>query len=190
MRTLPPLLGLVLGLVFCALPLLAATSERRVAAPCELTTATVIASGKQTDTGGREFAVRVINHSAQTIALPRSPIFGWRVESLHKGSWRFTAEGGPVRRVNPKDEQDAHVAVIGNQPTGPLLEIPPNASEDFYTFLPEASKALRPGAPSSTLKLTLFWAASSALAQSNHAVPLCALVPQWVVKLQTFPPPK
>ena len=104
----------LLGLVVCALPLLAGEAERRVAAPCELTTATVIASGKQTEAAGREFAVRVINLSPQTIALPSSPAFGWRVESLEKGSWRLQAEGGPVRRVHPRDAQDGHVVVVGD----------------------------------------------------------------------------
>jgi hypothetical protein len=179
----------LLGFVVCALPLLASETERRVAAPCELTTASVVASGKQTEAGGREFAVRVINHSPQTIALPNSPAFGWRVESLERGTWRLQAEGGPVRRVHPRDEQDPHVVVIGDPASAPLLEIPPGLSKDFYTFLPEAAQALRPEAPNSTLKLTLLWAAPTALARSNHAVPLCALAPEFVLKLQKLPPP-
>lgn len=184
----------LLSLVLCVLPLPAATAERRIAAPCELTTATLAASGQQTEAGGREFAVIVFNHSAQAIAMPSSPAFGWRVQSLDKGAWRLAAEGGPVRHVNPKNEQDEHVVVIGDPPTGPLLEIPPNASKDFRLFLPEASQALRSqvlhsNAPLSTLKLTLFWAAPAALAYSNHAVPLCALAPEWVIKLQKLPSP-
>jgi len=178
----------LLGLIFCTLPLLA-EAERRVAAPCELTTASVIASGKETEAAGREFAVRVINHSAQTIAIPVSPAFGWRVESLEKGSWRLQAEGGPVRRVHPRDEQDGHVVVIGGPATVPLVEIPPGLSKDFYTFLPEAAQALRPEAPTSTLRLTLLWAAPAALARSNHAVPLCAFAPEFVLKVQKLPPP-
>lgn len=178
----------LLGLLFCALPLLAGTAARRVAAPCERTTATVIASGKETEAEGRQFAVRVINHSGQTIALPRSPIFGWRVESLEKGVWRSKAEGGPVRRVNPKDDLDRHVVVIGSEATTPLTEISPERSEDFFVFLPEAVQALRPQtAAASTLKLTLLWAASAALAKSNQAVPLCAIAPQWVLKIQKLP---
>ena len=164
----------LLGLVVCALPLLASQTERRVAAPCELTTASVIASGKETEAAGREFAVRVINHSPQTIALPNSPVFGWRVESLERGAWRLQAEGGPVRRVHPGNE---HIAVIGDPASAPLLEIPPGLFKDFYTYLPEAAPALRPEAPNSTLKLTLLWAAPTALVLSNHAVPLCALAP-------------
>jgi hypothetical protein len=179
----------LLGLVVCALPLLASEAERRVAAPCELTTASVIASGKETEAAGREFAVRVINHSAQTIALPSSPVFGWRVESLERGTWRLQAEGGPVLRVHPRNEQDGHVVVVGDLATAPLTEIPPSLYKDFYTFLPEAAQALRPEAPNSTLKLTLLWAASAALARSNQAVPLCALAPEFVLKVQKLPPP-
>jgi hypothetical protein len=177
----------LLGLILCALPLLAGTAERRVAVPCERTTATVIASGKETEAEGRQFAVRVINHSDQTIAMPRSPIFGWRVESLEKGVWRAKAEGGPVRRVKPKDDLDKHVVAIGGEATTPLTEISPERSEDFFVFLPEAAQALRPQDATSTLKLTLFWAASAALARSNHAVPLCAIAPEWVLKIQKLP---
>lgn len=189
MRTPFALPGLVLGFVFCTLPLLSAEAERRVAAPCELTSATVIGSGKQSEAAGREFVVRVINNSARTIALPRSPVFGWSVESLDKRGWLLKAEGGPVRRVNRKDEWDGHVAVIGTSETTPLVEISPTRSEDFHVFLPEASKALQPEALTmSTLKLTLFWAAPPTLAQSNHAVPLCALAPEWVLKVQKLSP--
>jgi hypothetical protein len=179
----------LLGLVVCALPLLASEAERRVAAPCELTAATLIASGNETAAAGREFAVRVINNSPQTIALPNSPAFGWRVESLERGTWRLQAEGGPVRRVHPVNEQDAHVVVVGDPASAPLVEIPPSLFKDFYTFLPEAAPALRPEAANSTLKLTLLWAAPAALTRSNHAVPLCALAPEFVLKLQKLPPP-
>jgi hypothetical protein len=179
----------LLGLVVCALPLLASQTERRVAAPCELTTASVIASGKETEAAGREFAVRVINNSPQTIALPSSPAFGWRVESLERGTWRLQAEGGPVRRVHSGNEQDGHVVVIGDPASAPLLQIAPGLFKDFYTFLPEAAPALRPEATNSTLKLTLLWAAPAALVLSNHAVPLCALAPEFVLKLQKLPPP-
>lgn len=176
----------LLALVLCALPLLAQNAERRVVAPCELITATVVASGKQTEAEGREFGVRVFNHSARTIVLPASPVFGWRVESLDKKGWRLKAEGGPVRRVSAKDE---HIVVIGHPESTSLVEIPPNRSGDFYVFLPDAAKALQPDSSASTLKLTLYWAAPAAFAQSNSAFPACALAPQWVLKVQKLPPP-
>src|ERR1700676_1309373 len=124
----------LLALLVCALPVLAQNDRRRVVAPCELTTASVIPSGKESETQGREFALRVTNNSVRTIAFPRSPSFGWRVETQHKRDWQFKAEGGPVRRVSAKDQ---HIVVLGNPENGPLVEIPPNHSEDFFLFLPE-----------------------------------------------------
>jgi hypothetical protein len=177
----------LLALLACALPLFAQNDQRRVVAPCELTSASVIPSGKRSESQGREFAVRVNNNSARPIALPRSPIFGWRVETLEKKVWRLKAEGGPVRRVNAKDE---HIVVLGNPENAPLIEISPTRSKDFYTFMPEADKALHSEKQIATFKLTFYWAAPAALAKSNSAVPLCALAPEWEVGMQNLSPPK
>jgi hypothetical protein len=178
----------LLGLLVCALPLLAENDQRRVVAACELTTASVVPSGKESKSEGREFAIRVNNNSLRTIAIPRSPIFGWRVEVLEKKEWRLKAEGGPVRRVNAKDEHIVVLGgVLGNPETSPLLEIPPTGSADFYAFLPEAEKALQSDKQRASFKLTLYWAAPEALAKSNPAIPLCALAPEWKMGLQNVP---
>jgi hypothetical protein len=177
----------VLGLVACALPLLAENDQRRVVAACELTTASVIPSGKESKSQGREFAIRVNNNSPRMIALPQSPVFGWRVETLEKRGWQFKAEGGPVRRISAKDE---HIAVTGNPPNTPLVEIPPASKADFFVFVPEAEKALHSDRQIATFKLTLYWAAPAELAKSNPAVPLCALAPEWKLGVQNLPPPR
>jgi len=176
-----------LGLVVCALPLLAENDQRRVVAACELTTASVIPSGKESKSQGREFAIRVNNNSPRTIALPQSPVFGWRVETLEKKGWQFKAEGGPVRRVSAKDE---HIVVTGNPQNAQLLDIPPTGSADFFVFLPKAENALHSDRQIATFKLTLYWAAPAALANSNPAVPLCALAPEWKLGVQNLPPPR
>ena len=170
-----------------ALPLFAAQGERRVVAPCELTTAAAITAGKVSETKGHEFTVRVSNNSKHAVALPRSPVFGWRVETLHKRDWRLKAEGGPVRRVSTTDE---HIVATGHPPSLPLVEISPGGWRDFDVLLPEAEPALQPEGQRSTLKLTIYWAASADLAQSNRAVPPCALTPEWVVSMQKLPPPQ
>jgi hypothetical protein len=177
----------LLALLLCALPLLAENGQRRVVAPCELTTASVIPSGKKSETQGSEFAIRVNNNSTRTIAFPRSPIFGWRVETQHKKDWQFKAEGGPIRRVNAKDE---HLVVLGNTENAPLIEITPTGSREFYMFLPEADEALHSEKQIATFKLNLYWAAPAELAKSNPAVPPCAVAAEWVVGVQTFPPPR
>lgn len=184
----------LLGLVVCALPLFAQQAERHVVAPCKLTKALLIASGKESAIEGQEFSVRVVNNSKLTIALPRSPVFGWRVETLDKKVWRIKAEGGPVLRVkNRRNENDPHIVVIENSaPPSALLEIPPAHSEDFYTFVPEAEKALRPEGEGhlSTFKLTLYMAATAKSAQPSSAIPLCALAPEWIVTTQKPALPK
>jgi hypothetical protein len=177
----------LLGLFVFALPLSAQKSARRVVAPCELTTAVVVPSGKLSATLGREFAIRVTNSSPRTIAMPRSPNFGWRVETLHKKDWRLKAEGGPVRRVSAADP---HLVVSGNPESAPLLQIAPAHGETFLVFLPEADKALQPDQPLSTFKLSLYWAASAEVAKSNPAILPCALAPEWIVNLQKLPAPK
>jgi len=177
----------VLGLLLCALPLLAESDQRRIVASCELTTASVIPSGKEDKAQGREFAIRVNNNSPRAIAIPQSPIFGWRVEILDKKGWQLKAEGGPVRRVSAKDE---HIVVLGNPQNAPLLEIPPAEAADFFVFLPEAEKALHSDQQTATFRLTLYWAAPAALTKSNPAVPLCALAPEWKLGVQNLPLPK
>lgn len=177
----------LLGLLVFALPLSAQQSARRVVAPCELTTAVVIPSGKESSTQGREFAIRVTNSSPRAVALPRSPNFGWRVESLHGREWRFKAEGGPVRRISAKDP---HIVVSGSDENLPLVEIAPTHRETFFVYLPEAEKALQPDNQISHFKLTLYWAAPAALAKTNPAVLPCALAPEWIVDVQKLPPPK
>lgn len=166
------------ALALCALPLMADNGPRRVVAPCELTTAAVVPSGLGSDTGGREFAVRVFNNSPRAITLPRNPVFGWRVDTRHKDSWKLKAQGGPAHTIIPTDP---HVVVFGNSETGPLVEIAPAHSADFRAFLPEAEKALVPDSQVSTFRLTLYWAASAEFAGANPAVPPCALSPEWVV---------
>jgi hypothetical protein len=177
----------LLGLLVFALPLFAEQGERRVVAPCELTTAAAITTGKVSETKGHEFTIRVSNNSKRTIALPRSPVFGWRVETLHKKDWRLKAEGGPVRRISATDE---HIVATGHPESLPLVEISPGGWRDFDVFLPEAEPALRPESRRSTFKLTIYWAASADLAQSNRSVPPCALAPEWVVSMQKLPTPR
>lgn len=177
----------LLALLMCALPLFAQNGQRRVVATCELTTASVIPSGKKSETQGSEFAIRVNNNSTHPIAFPSSPIFGWRVETQHKKDWKFKAEGGPVRRVNAKDE---HIVVLGNPENAPLVEIAPTGSREFYIFLPEADKTLHSEKQIATFKLNLYWAAPGELAKSNPAVPLCAVAAEWVVGVQTFSLPR
>jgi hypothetical protein len=146
----------------------------------------MVPSGKTSEMDGREYAIRVMNHSSHPIAIPRSPMFGWRVETLEKKVWRLKAEGGPVRRVSEKDE---HIVVLGSAGNGPLTEIAPSGSADFYTSAPEAEKALRSeDRASTTFKVTLFWVAPAALAESNRDVLPCALSPEWIVTVLNLPP--
>jgi hypothetical protein len=195
---------------FCALPLLAQTpapapaagaasvaaNPRRVVAPCELTSTALGLSGEESPSQGRGFSLHVVNESARTLALPRSPDFGWRVETREKSGWKLKAEGGPVRRVNATD---VHLVVssvsdrrairepvpVGSQEASTdMVEIAPARAQDFRFFLPEADPALRPEARLTTLKLTVYWAAPAGLAQNNRAVPACALAAEWVVTMR------
>jgi hypothetical protein len=177
----------LLGLLLCALPLSAQNAGRRVVAACELTTATIIPSGKESSAQGHEFAIRVTNSSPRTVALPRSPNFGWRVESLRGREWRFKTEGGPVRRISAKDP---HIVVSGPSQNLPLVEIAPAHGETFFVYLPEADKAFQPDAQISHFKLTLYWAAPAALAKANPTVLPCSLAAEWIVDVQKLPPPK
>jgi hypothetical protein len=177
----------LLGLLALALPLLAGTGERRVVAPCELTTANAIITGKISKTEGHEYTVRVVNNSTRTIAMPSSPVFGWRVDTLHKREWHLKAEGGPVRRISATDD---HIVAIGHPANLALVEITPGGSRDYDIFLPEAEPALQSEGQRTTLKLTILWAAPSDPSQGNPALPPCGLAPEWVVSRQKLVPQK
>jgi hypothetical protein len=159
-----------------------AAYPRRILAPCELTSATLSLTGEENPDQGRGFALHVMNRSARTLAMPSTPDFGWRVETLEKKGWTLMAEGGPVRRVS---SSDPHLAVASQSVSGPMLQIAPTQSQNFRFFLPSADAALRPEARLlTTLRLTVYWAASAELAQSNRDVPPCAVAAEWIVTLQ------
>jgi len=168
---------LLLGLALCALPLLAQQPARRVVAPCELTTASLTISDQED--GARQFGVLVRNESIRTIVLPRSPLFGWRVDVQSKSGWKLKAEGGPVRRISGGD---THIVVSGSSGSAPMVEIPPAHSQLFSADLPEAVQALHASGGVSTLRLTLYWAAPAELAQRDPALPVCALAPELIIK--------
>jgi hypothetical protein len=177
----------LLGMLLSALPLPAAQSDRRVVAPCELTTASLMPSGGMNSVPGREFSIRVSNDSPRTVAIPRTPDFGWRVESYLKGRWHLKAEGGPTRRLSPTDP---HIVVTGKAKDQPLVEIAPAHGETMLVSLPEVEKALQPEEPFSQYRLTLYWAASAELAATNPKVLPCALAAEWEVRVRKLPPPK
>jgi hypothetical protein len=177
----------LLGMLLCALPVSAENAGRRVVAACELTTATVVPSGRESGTQGRELAIRVTNSSPRTVALPRSPQFGWRVDTLRRKNWLVKAEGGAVHRVSAKDP---HVLVSGQPENLPLVEIAPAHGETFLLSLPAVEKALQPDSQFSHYKLTLYWAADAELAKANPSVLPCALAAEWIVDVQRLPPPK
>ena len=169
-----------------ALPGAAPVSPRRVAAPCQLASAQLSLSGEESPDQGRGYSIQVANNSTRTIAMPASPVFGWRVETLRKNGWRLKAEGGPARLLTTSGRSDPHVAVTGQSASGAMVQIPPTHAFDFDFFLPGAEPALRPdpGVMLTTLRLTVYWAAPADLAQSNRDVPLCSLSGQWDVKIQ------
>jgi hypothetical protein len=174
-------------MILCALPLSAENAGRRVVAACELTTATVIPSGRESGAQGREFAIRVTNSSPRTVALPRSPQFGWRVDTLRRNDWLLKTEGGAVHRVSSKDP---HVVAYDQPENLPLVEIAPAHGETFLLYLPAVEKALQPDSQFSHYKLTLYWAADAELAKANPSVLPCALAAEWIVDVQRLPPPK
>jgi hypothetical protein len=177
----------LLAVVIFALPLLAQPA-RRVAAPCQLASASLSLSGEESPERGRGYVFQVTNHSPRPLAMPSSPDFGWRVDTWRKSDWKLKAEGGPVRLLTSSGTSDPHMAVTGPSGSGPLFQIAPSVAHDFSFFLPEAEAALRPDpdpkVPVTTLKLTVFWAAPAALVQSDHSVPPCALSAEWVVKME------
>lgn len=180
----------LLAIALCALPLAAQSpapaSPRRVAAPCQLASGQLGLSGEESPDQGRGYSFQVANNSSRTIALPGSPDFGWRVETLQKDGWKLKAEGGTVRLVTTSGRSDPHVAVTGQSTPGTMVRIAPTHAFDFNFFLPGAEAALRPdpGVMLTTLRLTVFWAAPANLVRSNREVPLCSVSGQWDVKIQ------
>jgi hypothetical protein len=211
----------LLGVLLCTLPLLAQPPARpagsRVVAPCELVSAALGLSSDDSPEQGRGYAIHVMNHSSRPLVLPRSPIFGWRIETLEKKNWKLQAEGGPVRRVSSQDEHiialapaagseaipasapaAGSAALPASAPAAPapaagsaalpvavpdLMVIQPAQSADFRFHLPQAEPEIRPGSGLTTLKLSVYWAASAEMAQSNRTLPPCAIQADWVVTL-------
>ena len=102
----------------------------------------------------------------------------------------FKAEGGPVVRPSQGISRTGASSVVGDPGIRPAGG---DSSQSFHRLLylscQRRRQPLRPEPqPDSTLKLTVLWAAPAALTRSNHAVPLCALAPEFVLKLQTLPP--
>jgi hypothetical protein len=168
----------LLGLTLCTLPLLAQSATRRVVAPCELLTSSLTPAGGENPNKDREFIILVQNNSTRPVAIPHSPQFGWRVDVAKKNGWKLKAEGGPVRRASATD---AHIIVTGVSGAAPMVEIPPTHAQSFSADLPEAAQAFHPSHRGhSTLRLTLYWAASPELARLYPAVPVCGLAPELV----------
>jgi hypothetical protein len=164
----------------------AVSSPRRVAAPCELTSAQLGLSGEDSPGQGRGYSFQVANNSTRTIVMPGTPGFGWRVETLQKNGWKLKAEGGPARLLTTSGRSDPHVAVTGGSASGSMVRIAPTHAFDYSFFLPGAELALRPdpGVMLTTLKLTVYWAAPADLVHQNRDVPLCSLSGAWDVKIQ------
>ena len=172
--------------ILCAAPLFAASDAtstiRGVVAPCQRTTAQLTVSAGSA-TQPRQYTVSVANLSSRPIRIPRSPIFGWRIETRERGGWRLKAEGGPIRRLG-----DAHFAVVADTQNGSdLLEVAPAATIHWMHSIPELDPLLVPDQPTATIRLTLLWAPSPALIRSNRTVPPCALAPEWVAAMQKSP---
>jgi hypothetical protein len=156
---------------------------KRVVAPCALTTASLGPSGEESPTDGRGFAIHIANDSAIPVDLPTYPEFGWRVDTQQKNnSWKLKAEGGPVRRVGSAD--DPHVAVVGQTGSGPMVKVVPTAAREYRFFLPGVDRALRHEGKLTTLRLSVYWAASAAMRQSDPAAPNCAVTADWTVTIR------
>ena len=168
----------LLALALCTLPLLAQSPTRRVVAPCELLISSLTPAGGEKSNKDREFIILVQNNSARAVTIPHSPLFGWRVDVAKRNGWKLKAQGGPVRRASATD---AHIIVTGVSGTSPMVEIPPAYAHSFSADLPEAAQAFHPSHHGkSTLRLTLYWAASPELARLNPAAPVCGLAPEIV----------
>lgn len=160
----------------------AEAGPRRVLAPCQLVEASLGPSGEDSPTQGRGFGINVRNNSLQTLDFPAYPEFGWRVETQHKHGWKLKAEGGPVRLVG--SPTDPHVAVVGPTGSGAMVHVQPTFGRDYRFFLPGASQALHHEGKLTTFKLTVFWAASSAMKQSDPSAPNCAITADWTVSIR------
>jgi hypothetical protein len=184
---------LALFLVFAAVSPLSARSTKRaqnprnaqsVVAPCQLVSADLSFSGESTPQDGRGFSLHVANRNSYSIALPASPEFGWMVERRRGSGWKRAAEGGTVRRIG--SGADVHLAVIGPTGTTPVVELAPGAARDIRFFLPQSDAALRPD-PSvqlTTLRLSVFWAASNELRIQAPNLPRCGIAASWNVSLE------
>jgi hypothetical protein len=162
--------------------MLAQQPARRVVAPCELTMSSLTPAGGESPDKDHKFIVLVVNDSPRTLAIPRSPVFGWRVD-VQSGkvahSWKLKAQGGPVRRASATDP---HIVVAAPSGSEPMVEILPTHSASFIADLPEAAQAFHPSRHgTSSLRLTLYWAASADLAKRVPAVPVCGLAPELTV---------
>lgn len=158
-----------------------APAARRVVAPCELTSASLGPSGEQSPTEGRGFAIHIMNGSATPIVMPAYPEFGWRVETLEDKHWKLKSEGGPVRRIR---DSDPHLAIVGQSGAGPMVEIAPDFSRDYHFFLPEADQALRHEGKLTTLRLSVYWAASREMPHGSRAPLACAIAADWTIRIR------
>ena len=161
-----------------------APAVRRVVAPCELTSASLGPSGEQSPTEGRGFAIHIMNGSSTPITMPSYPEFGWRVERLEGSHWKLKSEGGPVRRVR---DDDPHLAIVGQSGTGPMVEIAPDFARDYRFFLPEADQALRHEGKLTTLRLSVYWAASAGMQHGSRAPLACAIAADWTIRIRPNP---
>jgi hypothetical protein len=162
----------------------ATPGTRRVFAPCELTSASLGPSGQQSDTEGRGFAIHIMNGSASPIVLPSSPEFGWRVETLEDNRWKVKSEGGPVRRIRAGDP---HLTTVGQSGAGPMVQIAPDFARDYYFYLPEADQALRHDGKLTTLRLSVYWAASAEMQRASPAPLACAIAADWTIRIRPNP---
>jgi hypothetical protein len=175
-----------LSFLFLALPMAvpeagAAAGPRRVVAPCELTSASLGPSGEDSPTEGRGFAIHIMNGSTTPIVLPAYPEFGWRVETLEKKGWKLKSEGGPVRRVR---QTDPHLAIVGKSGVGPMVQIAPDFARDYHFFLPGADQALRHEGKLTTLRLSVYWAASAEMQRGDPAPLACAIAADWTIRIR------
>ena len=159
----------------------AAPGPRRVVAPCELTSASLGPSGEDSPSQGRGFAIHIMNGSTVPIVLPAYPEFGWRVETLEKKGWKLKSEGGPVRRVR---DSDPHLAIVGVSGAGPMVQIAPDFARDYRFFLPEADLALRHEGKLTTLKLSVYWAASAEMQRGDPSPLACAIAADWTIRMR------
>lgn len=166
-------------------PAIEAPSEagpRRVVAPCTLVEASIGPSAEESPTEGAGYGIHIINNTNMTLDFPSYPEFGWRVETLQGTHWKLKAKGGPVQKIG--SPSDPHMAIVGPTGSGPMVHIAPTFFRDYRFFLKGANEAMRrEGSGRTTFRLTVYWAASSAMKQADPAVPNCALTAEWIVKI-------